>query len=300
MTFRGIVAIVLLLALPGLFAAPPMETGRIGYLMPGMNLTYQKEARIAFSLWNEEMARGENIDVQVDFYDDIGRCMEEYRQQRFDLLAINPYFYMRYRSMLQGATRKLWGIQRGPDLFNTLVVLVRRDSGIAAMADLKGKRVLVHAEDYMGRMFLEKELLEAVQRPAKTYAIVEGDFDRFGTAVLKTYFKGADACVVPQYAFDTVAEMNPALHDEMRALKISDPIFLTFVMMARADISDNKMGAFERNVANLKVTPRGQNILALFRMRKIEPLADEALDPLYDYYRRYRELRERFGGGMLP
>lgn len=282
-------------AATGLWAQEHRYEGKLGYLTDGMQYLRERDTRLAFELWIDELAHDEQIGTTIDYYDHGDEVIEAFREFRCDLLGVNPIFYLRDPGRVDAFGKAYWVVQKGPHLYEKMVVLVRRDSGIGAAADLKGRSVIIRDDNYMGRVFLDKVLLEAEGVGVEGFVREVVSVKKHSSAILKTFFGGSDACVVPEYVLDTAAEMNPALKRDLVVLARSPRVFMPILGVFHLRTPDWVIEAFTRNARKLENTPRGQNILDLFKMKRMVRILYEDLEPLKTYYREYEALRARYG-----
>lgn len=283
-----------------LYAAPAEQDmaykASMGYLKDGMEHIRQKDVRLALELWIGELMHQKRIETSITYYDDAEESIANFLGFGHDMLMINAYFYLRDEPRLDPEARPIfWVIQHGPQPFEQEVLMVRRSNGITNPSELKGKRVAMRGDNYTGRLFFDRTMLESVQR---SYVEVIGEFEateNHSRAVLQTFFGKADACVVPRYVVDVVAEMNPAVARELVPLAESPRIFVPYVGIFHRRTPDRMISAYRDFVGELSATEKGRNILGLFKMQGMYETPSEALEPMRQYYREYLALRKRCG-----
>jgi ABC-type phosphate/phosphonate transport system substrate-binding protein len=273
----------------------PLYHGSMGYLKDGMEHIRQKDVRLALELWIGELLQRKNIKTDIFYYDDVDESIENFRQFRHDMLMVNTFFYLREEARIDPIAQPyVWVIQHGPRPFEQMVLLVRRDSGIASLKSLENTRLAMRGDYYTGRLFLDREMLEATHR---SYEKVFGETEMTKThslAVLQTFFGKVDACVVPRYILEMVSEMNPAVMRDLVVLHESEPIFVPYVGAFHKQTPEKMTIAYADFVEELSRTPKGQNILDLFKMQAMVRMPSEALEPMRRYFREYTALQRRY------
>lgn len=287
--------ILLLLFMQNILYAQELKGKAImGYLVDGMDDIKYKDARIAFSLWIKELSVEENLEVSINYYDTEDEILQGYKSLDFEYLALNPYFYLKNYQSLDVVSKEYWIVTKTEKKFEDRVLFVKKGSNIKSIKDLKNKNIMVRNDDYLGRIFLDKESLENMHVSSKKHLGEITSTKRYSTAILKTYFSKTDACIVPSYAFELVKEMNPAVAKQLVPIAQTSDVFIPFIGMFHKHTQKLMMEAFGRSVKVLDKTPRGQNILALFKMYGMRKIAFEDFKPLKEYYEEYLDLKKRY------
>jgi len=269
-------------------------TGTIGYLTDGLSDIQYKDTRIAFSLWTKEIALDENIEVKTLFFNHDSDVLGKYLNNDFDAMTINPIFYLQNQKRLDATTQGYYIIQRSQKKYEKLLILVRKDSGIKNISDLQNKIVGIRADSYYGKLFLDKEILKKTHKDPKNYIKKLLTTKRYSTALLKTFFKKTDACVVPAYVFDLLVEMNPSLKRNLMRIVESENIFMPAITIVHTKTPKKLNDAYRRSIDRLDSTQRGKSILSLFKTKKIHFIKLEELEGIKEYYKEYTELKKRY------
>lgn len=274
--------------------AQEQKYGQVGYLKDGMDDIKYKDARIAFSMWTEDLAKKNNILVNIAYYDHSEQILNDFSNSKLDYIALNPIFYLRSQEKIDSSVKEYWIVEQGDKEFESYIVLVRNDSKIKSLKDLKGKVVSTRNDNYVGKMFLDAEMLKELHVESKK--VIKGYLNtpKFSTAVLKTFFKKADACIVPEYTFNFLCEMNPALKKEMRIVKQSEEIFYPLIAIFHQNTDKKLLEGFKKNLNGLKDTVRGKNIFDLFKMKTMRRASTEEMLPLNEYYKNYLKLKRDY------
>jgi len=266
----------------------------MGYLVDGINDIKYKDARVAFSLWTKDISMGENIDVHIEYFEDAEKTIKAYQNLAFEYLALNPIFYLQYQEVLDPISKEYWVIQKAQNRYEKMLLLVREESDIKNLNDLKSKSVMIRDDNYMGELFLDKEMLQEVHVSSKKHIKSLLKTKRHSTAILKTFFGKVDACIVPEYSFKLVSEMNPSISSKLVPLVISDAIFTPIMAIFHKNTQSWMIDAFKRNVESMDKTARGKSILELFKMKKIRQIDKEEMEPIKAYYSQYLSLQKKY------
>jgi ABC-type phosphate/phosphonate transport system substrate-binding protein len=270
------------------------QKGHMGYLLDGLHDVKHKDAKLAFSLWVDELAAEEEIDVGIKYYEDAQELSDAYESSNIDYITINPYFLLKNKAVFYDKSQEFWMVQKAEEQFEEYLILVRADAKIESIKDLKNKTVFARSDDYMGRLILDMQILKVAHLNASEYLLSLENIDKFSTAILKTYFGKADACIVPSYVFAMVQEMNPDVGKKLKVLHRSEKIFMPVLGAFHNKTSQIMLEKFAHNALTLEESARGQNILNLFKMKKMVRIKPKNLEPLFAYYNEYMALKQKY------
>ncbi len=273
--------------------ANEMHPARMGYLAHGLNDGKYKDIRIALSLWVEHLAKKNNIDVDMTYYELPSEIAKDYKSSKLEFITLNPLYYLEYAKSIDALTKEYWTVHRESEIFESYVILVRNDSNIKTMADLEAKYIATRSDNYLGKIFLDTELLKANHKESKSFLGGYLYTKQFSTAILNTFFAKVDACIVPENSLDLVAEMNPVVKNKLHVLKKSEKIFFPIIGLFHTKTKQIILDKFKDNVSIIRNTPGGRNILNLFRMQGFTALDYEDIVAVKKYYNDYLRLREK-------
>jgi len=292
---RYSLGLLLSMLLPLLLCSEETGTGRhvakMGLYLDGIPEMQLKDIRVGFTLWIEELAAEDNIEFVAEYYDSEEHLYEDFREQRFEYLALNPVHYLHHSGEIDPWAKGYWIVQKGNRVMERMLLLVKDDSGITSVAGLAGKKVGVHQGNYLAELFLDAEMLRSGVPGGSAAAGSVEQIAQDSTAVLRTFFGKLDACIVPEYAYELVAEMNPAVARKLTVLQASPPFFIHTLAVFHKNAADMTIASFQQNVDRMLTTARGQNILDLFKMKKMQRIEAADLEPLKAYYNDYLALK---------
>lgn len=274
--------------------AKEMRSANMGFLTDGMNDIKYKDARIAFSMWLEDLATKEYIDVDIMYYDSSAKIIEDFTNAKLNYIALNSIFYLNNQTIIDNAGQEFWTMHKGKKQLESYIILVRDDSSIKTLQDLKNKTVVTREGNYLGKMYLDTELLKVRHQDSTDYIATYIETAKFSTALLNTFFGKSDACIVPRYAMNIASEMNPAIKKRLRIIKESEEIFFPQLAIFHKSIEKNLINDFRLNVRTLKESARGRSILSLFKMENIRMISKEKIIPMKKYYNDYLTLRKKY------
>jgi ABC-type phosphate/phosphonate transport system substrate-binding protein len=163
-------------------------------------------------------------------------------------------------------------------VYEDAVLIVRKDSAVMKLADLRGKRLMTLEGARFGnhhRWLDTWTLREANVRVGPFFASVK-EGRTSSKVVLACFFGGADACLVPRGGYELASEMNPQILERMKVLGSSTNLIGAIVAF-RADLEPQKKARVARIMARLHEDPRGRQILKIFRRSRLVAFKPEYL-----------------------
>lgn len=176
-------------------------------------------------------------------------------------LQVQDYFHIRQQVPLDLVFLSRHGGRPGA----TYVLLVRDDSEITDLAQLRD-RSLIRCESLrmgLAAMWLEVLLSENGLGPSQSLLQSIKICDKISKAVIPVLLGKADACLVTQSGFETMAELNPQIARQLRVLASSPPV-VPFVTCMRSDFTGINRQRTEKAYVEADLTPEGRQVLTLF------------------------------------
>ena len=169
--------------------------------------------------------------------------------------------------------------------------------GLQELADLENRRLVleVGGQGRIPGMWLETALLRAGLRPGAAFFAEVQEAKKASQTVLPVFFGQADAALVRQGAFETLAELNPQLEQELTPLAVS-PRLLPGLICFPAGTDPEKKQAVREGALALHPYPRGRQILTLFRVDRVALFKPEFLEPVMTLIAEKEALEARSGG----
>ena len=159
------------------------------------------------------------------------------------------------------------------------VLLVRQDSGIQDVAELKGRSLELHEG---ARTSLVPAWLDTVLAEHKL-GLTEDMFskitrnEKVSRVIQRLFFRQTDACVATREAFATAGELNPQILKELRVLATSQEV-VPSCFFFRPGFSPNLRQRIEEATLALHETAAGKQVLTVFQGERLEKYPLSCLD----------------------
>jgi len=166
----------------------------------------------------------------------------------------------------------------GKSFYDELILLVRKESGVTRVAQLRGKSLRVEAgqKGSIPIKWLDSVLAaKALPEPQGFFAGIS-EFSKASQVIMPVFFGQADACLTSRNSFNILSELNPQLGRQMLVLERS-PGFATGIIAVRKDIRNPRRDNMVEILQEMQSDPKGKQLLTLFRCNRLVPFRPEHL-----------------------
>ena len=177
----------------------------------------------------------------------------------------------------------------GTSVTRKSVVLVRKDSGIKTVEDLRGKR-FIYSGDKVDIDYLFMWALLSKKKGVKVLndffgEIINPRVAKENTVILGVLLKEADVTCVFDTPFNVMCKLNPRIGKELLILAQSEPLAVAPEAYSPGFIDEygeEHLLKLKKELVQMHQTPEGDQLLLAFRIRRFV----EAKDSDYDSMRR--------------
>ncbi len=167
----------------------------------------------------------------------------------------------------------------GPKALEEFVLLVRKESGIKSLSELKNKKVasIGGISGLVAKMWLETKVQSISNQSSIEYFENIKLQESPSKAMLSLFFKNSDACVINDYSFNILCEMNPQMKKQIIVIDQSEGLLPGMSVLVNSD--DKSFNNYvDRFALNLAKDEHSKQMLVLFRIDNIIPFEDKYLD----------------------
>ncbi len=254
-----------------------------------------KDAKAIVDLYVKEFGRSLNIETKAVVYSDINSIISDLTTGRLDIVSTLP---IEYHRIAQRADTELAYTNTNNDRKKRKwILLVRNNSGIRGLDDLKDKKLTIGKADTIGLMFADILLLRNNKRPAEQYFSKIIKKRKISSIILDLFFKKTDACLVDDWAFSTMAELNPQIQKQLKIISAS-PAIINTIIFFRKDISKEKKERAREAIRQMTVSDYGQQLLMVIKSDSIVKLELSDLDSFNQFFNEYEKLIRQWNKQM--
>lgn len=230
----------------------------------------EKSTREMYTPLTEELSRSLGIKVVLETTHDFASFWENVAKQRYDIVHYNQYHYVKshknfgYRVFAQNVE---FGHQKIAG-----ALLVRTDSGIDSLQDLKGKKIVFGG----GRGAMQAYI--ATTYMLRNAGLKQGDYqEQFALnppkATIAVFFHQAAAAGAGNYVLELPNVEKQIKVNEMKYLAVSDKM-AHLPWAVNQNISDELASKIQGAMVNLLNSKDGEKILKKARVNKFLPVND--------------------------
>lgn len=229
------------------------------------------DAKAAVKAWARIVAQERDIPADPDpsILDSVREMEAGIRAGNLDAMAMTLPEYRHLAARFSFA--ELFVCTYGGKTNLNYLLLVRADSGIQSLADLRGK-TLNFFESPKTSLALAWLDIELARQRAK---IVDSHFARvtrarkLTSAVLPVFFKQCDATLVDSVGYETMCELNPQVGKQLKPL-LASALFMPTVFCLRADYQPRIKPRVLEALAQLHQSPAGQQLLTALQYERMQ------------------------------
>jgi ABC-type phosphate/phosphonate transport system substrate-binding protein len=258
-----------MLALPAAMSAggaessqAPLRVAISETLLGDVNLS---DARAAMVVWVKRIEQDLKMNLEMDasVFESSDGLEAKLRAGRLDTVAMNILEYRRMREWLDQKEVTI-GMHRGKLQY---LILVRADSGIEKLSQLKGSRFILMSNPATciapGWLTTLIGAADPQGSPGKFFGTLSRESNAT-RVMLPVFFGKADGCLTTAHSYATMCELNPQVEKRMRRLETS-PELVTALYAFRKDWDRELRRQLNQTLVNFQANPSTRQLLAMFQ-----------------------------------
>lgn len=175
-----------------------------------------------------------------------------------------------------------------------LYLLVRKDSNIRNIAQIKGKSLDVPRWliDDIGGLYLDTLLLENKFPDYKSMFASVQKSKNSNQSIINVFFNKNDVALVTESEFEIASELNPQIKLQLAVIQASEPYY-SFISAATKTMDTDLMNIAKQAALNLDKTVKGKNILKLFKSSGLLETDISGLENIRNLIQKNQQLKNR-------
>jgi phosphonate transport system substrate-binding protein len=252
--------------LAGSDAGAPVRLAISESLVADVNLN---DARAAMLIWLKQMSLDLKlvIEFKATVFDTTDEILRRARAGSLDCVALN---IVEYRQITEALDPSQVVTEAGDAGLEQYFLIVKRNSGIRQLGDLRGRRLVTFKSPKMcvSAAWVATILEEAHLGAREQFFGSENFENKPSRVVLPVFFGQADACLTSKRGFDTMCELNPQVGKDLIAIASSPPMVVSFYVFHRNYHSPNRE-KFVNVLSRLRNSPAGRQLATLFQFGEL-------------------------------
>jgi ABC-type phosphate/phosphonate transport system substrate-binding protein len=267
-----------------------LRMGYSGDVYPDIN---NKDVNAAVSVLTRRIVWEKIGKGDARCYDSLREMERDFRDGKIQVLAMPAEAFMELRNRIPIEPVLVSSTGTGHD--TELLLLVRKDSGIRSVCDLRKRSIAMpmrnHQYGDLYYIWLETLLMrEGAGHDIDSFFSSVREMRTVAKVVMPVFFRQADACIVSRQVFDLTTELNPQIGRELTAIAGIGKLAHGVIAFDRRLPEETKR-KFREAFLTLHETPDGQQLLMLFQVRKLIPFQPDYLKATEALFSEYRTLR---------
>jgi ABC-type phosphate/phosphonate transport system substrate-binding protein len=252
-------------------AVPPQERPLvIGY---STKVFFEVDPRDAIGLtkvWAQAADRAirNAMPTSVVMFRDMDDMEKAMGAKQVDIAVLIAQDYVQLRGRLP--VTPVLSADFGRNFYDVLQLLVRNDSGITRIEQLRGKTIKIESgqKGSLPSKWLDTFLLNRFSSNSHGFFSLVDETAKASQAIMPLFFSKIDACLVSKDSLETLAELNPQIGRTMRILETS-PGFVTGIIAVHQDSGHPRREAMLHAIRDMHQEAKGRQLLTLFRINRL-------------------------------
>ena len=250
------------------------------------------DARIALEAWGKHLTKKlrRPYKTKALVFEDLSSMVKSMKSGEVDMAVLLSLDYFKVKNDLP-IVPSLIGVT-GENITDEYIILVRKNSGIKKLSQLKGKKlnIKVGGRGQIALLWLDTLLLKKGLPECKNLFKSIKKANKASQVLLPVFFGQADVCIVTKRSFDTMVELNPQLGKEIVILATSPDLLFSVTCFSK---DYNKEWEEEIIESSLKLHEEveGRQILTFFHQTEIIPFKFSYLEGVKLLRKEHNELK---------
>jgi phosphonate transport system substrate-binding protein len=218
-------------------------------------------------------------ETEVVYFKDLHAAEKALANNEVDILVMIPeeFIYLRVKIPLA----PILSTDYGRHFYDEMLLLVREDSSIKRIEQLRGKNLRIESgqKGTTPILWLDSYLAARTLSNAQKFFGSISAYPKITQVIMPVFFSQTDACLASRSSYETMVELNPQLGRQLHILERS-PGFTTGIIAVRKDFRNPARDAMVEILKEMHTDPKGKQLLTLFRINRLVPFMPEHLASL--------------------
>lgn len=242
----------------------------IGYSKELFNEVDINDALVAIQLWTDQLLNEfkDLYRVENKIYNTNKEIIDAYNNKKVDIISLLSITYFELMDEIN-LDPLLSSNQTGINGYE-YVILSRKESEVVSISDIEDKSIILTPSNFskVSDLWLKSKTNEVKNKSSFFSKISRAT--KPSQAILSVFFKKFDACLVPYFTFETMAELNPQIKQELTIVEKSEPL-LNGMVFVRKSLENKVKEDFLQFIEKLQISTSGKLLTSLFGVIELKP-----------------------------
>jgi len=276
----------------GVVVTNNVESVRFAFSVRMFTEVNENDAKASVKAWALALARERQVPMSTEpiILSGSAELRKALQDATIDGAAVTTEEYLSLEPELQSTNLFVTSIHGR--FTEEYLLLVRTDSGISNLCELRGRKVMMFDNPRASLAPLWLDLIvseKGLGTPAEHFGQIL-KAKKLANVVLPVFFRQQDACIVTRCGFDTMCELNPQVRAQLRVLT-SSPELVPALGFIRRNYYSPLRGVMLAALRGLEKSASGTQVLTLFQSDALQEEPASFLDTARDLVEAHRRLK---------
>ncbi|MCU7841143.1 MAG: PhnD/SsuA/transferrin family substrate-binding protein [Candidatus Thiodiazotropha sp. (ex Troendleina suluensis)] len=252
------------------------------------------DVEIVFTLLFNEMFKDLDEQFAIKIYDTDADLALNVSKRNLDVVFTNTTHFLEIEDHLR--SNAFFAVRHGTSIKPKIFLLVRKDSGIAQLKQLRNKKIAIPTGHNVGELFLDVELLRLGLPISENYFSEIRRSKESNAAIVNLFFGQVDAALVTEFSFDVAGELNQQIFRDLVVLTSSDPL-VHMVISVHKDFPLHRVDNIFKRLEGIEKTPRLMYLTKTFHFQGVHQIQN---DDICEVRQLKDEFRRLLNGHEMP
>lgn len=269
---------------------PPESFFQVGYSKNTFSEVNERDALAANYLLTKRLVKKTelNLAFEASIYYNLPDIENDVRSNNLDLVVLMPEEFVEISTHV--SLDPILISLNDDQVFDEYVLLVAKAKNIQSLNDLHNRQIVL-ATGQGGKLphiWLDVTLRKHQLPTADNFARIKS-VSAVSKAVLPVFFGQADACLVTKRGYNTMAELNPQIGQNLQILASSPRFAHKLVCINPFVKNGGNMGTLKDELSRLSDDAEGQQILKIFKTDDLAPFEPSYLESVRSLLKEYND-----------
>lgn len=278
-------------AYPAMAESAPVHL-RIGFSSKAFISVPKDDIKIAVQVLSKKVAGKSSLSAESRIYDISTEIEKDLKAKKVDLIALSPEEFIQIRAHVPLEPVMVTVDNRGHEV--ELLLLVRKDSGINRVAELKNRTISLPSRtsqfSAIYHIWLESLVMKEGAGSTEGFFTSILEMRNASQALMQVFFRKADSCVISVRAYEIASELNPQISRELKVIARVGKL-VGGIMAQRGNLPEEIKLKIRQALITLHEDQEGRQMFVLFQLNRLTPFRPEYMKGIEALYAEHRRLK---------